>query len=175
MATETTRIRNYEGGDVFQIVRLFYETVRSVNRADYSEEQVRAWAPEIPDPEAWHARRADRRTLLAEGHGGVIGVGELEGDGHLDMLYSRKGAVGRGVGSLLYQAIEREAREQDRAHLHRGERHGPPVLRAAGLSRGAQADGRAAGSKPDELRDGEDLTPNQRRRGTGRPVGPGPV
>jgi putative acetyltransferase len=112
MAAETTRIRNYEGGDVFQIVRLFYETVRSVNRADYSEEQVRTWAPGIPDPETWHARMADRRTLVAEGHGGVIGFAELEEDGHLDMFYLRKDAVGRGVGSLLYQAIEREAREQ---------------------------------------------------------------
>jgi putative acetyltransferase len=112
MAAETTRIRYYEAGDALQIARLFYETVRSVNRADYSEEQLRAWAPEIPDPEVWHARMADRRTLVAEGGGEVVGFAELEEDGHLDMLYLRKDAVGRGVGSLLYRAIEREAREQ---------------------------------------------------------------
>ena len=52
MAAETTRIRYYEAEDALQIARLFYETVRSVNRADYSEEQVQAWAPEVPDPEA---------------------------------------------------------------------------------------------------------------------------
>ena len=110
MAAETTRIRNYEGGDVFQIVRLFYETVRSVNRADYSEEQVRTWAPGIPDPETWHARMADRRTLVAEEGGEVVGFAELEEDGHLDMLYVRGDSVGRGVGRRLYRAVEREAR-----------------------------------------------------------------
>jgi putative acetyltransferase len=112
MAAPTTSIRNYESGDALQIARLFYETVRSVNRADYSQEQVQAWAPEVPDPEAWHARMADRRTLVAEGGGEVIGFAELEEDGHLDMFYVRKDAVGRGVGSILYRAIEREAREQ---------------------------------------------------------------
>ena len=112
MVAPTTSIRYYEAGDALQIARLFYETVRSVNRADYSQEQVQAWAPEVPDPEAWHARMADRRTLVAESGGEVIGFAELEEDGHLDMFYVRKDAVGRGVGSILYRAIEREAREQ---------------------------------------------------------------
>ena len=37
----------------------------------------------------------------------------LEGDGHLDMLFVRANAVGRGVGRRLYEAVEREARGQD--------------------------------------------------------------
>ena len=110
MAAETTRIRYYEAGDALQIARLFYETVRSVNRAHYSEEQVQAWAPEAPDPEAWHARMADRLTFVAEGGGEVVGFAELEEDGHLGMLYVRKDAVGRGVGRRFYRAVEREAR-----------------------------------------------------------------
>jgi hypothetical protein len=58
-----TRIRAYQAGDASAIVRLFYETVRSVNRADYSDEQVRAWAPSVPDPNGWHARMAGRLIL----------------------------------------------------------------------------------------------------------------
>ena len=112
MAAETSRIRCYEDGDALQIVRLFYETVHSVNRADYSEEQVEAWAPQVPDPEAWHARMFARHTLVAKGGGEVVGFAELEKDGHLDMLYVHKDAVGRGIGSLLYRAVEREARER---------------------------------------------------------------
>ena len=110
MTTENTTIRDYDADDAPQIVRLFYETVCSVNRADYSEEQVRAWAPGVPDPEEWHARMADRRTLVAEEGGEVVGFAELEEDGHLDMLYVRGDSVGRGVGRRLYRAIEREAR-----------------------------------------------------------------
>src|SRR3712207_9461104 len=53
---------------------------------------------------------ADRRTLVAEEGGEVVGFAELEEDGHLDMLYVRGGSVGRGVGRRLYRAVEREAR-----------------------------------------------------------------
>jgi putative acetyltransferase len=107
--TETVRIRDYEAGDAPEVVRLFYETVRSVNRADYSDEQVRAWAPGVPDPDEWHARMVTRKTLVAEEDGQVVGFAELEEDGHLDMLYVRKDIVGRGVGKRLCQTAEREA------------------------------------------------------------------
>lgn len=111
-AVQNRGIRYYEAGDAPEIVRLFFETVRSVNRADYSDEQLEAWAPGVPDPEEWHARMAGRRTLVAEEGGEVVGFAELEYDGRLDMLYVRKDAVGRGVGRRLYEAVEREARGQ---------------------------------------------------------------
>ena len=91
------RIRDYEQVDAPAIARLFYETIRSVNRADYSEEQVEAWAPAIPDAGEWHERMAGRRTLVAAEGGEVVGFCELEEDGHLDMFYVRKEAVGRGA------------------------------------------------------------------------------
>ena len=107
--TEATRIRDYRAGDAPEIARLFYDTVRSVNRADYTAEQVEAWAPGVPDPDEWHARMNGRRTLVAEEGGEVVGFAELEDDGHLDMLYLRKDAVRRGVGRRLYRGVEREA------------------------------------------------------------------
>ncbi len=105
-----TVVRDYEPGDAGPICRLFYETVRTVNLGDYSSEQVRAWAPELPDPAAWHERMAGRHTLVADESGEVVGFAELEEDGHLDMLYCRRDAVGRGVGPLLYGAVEERAR-----------------------------------------------------------------
>ena len=113
MTAQTTRIRDYTAGDAPAIVRLFFDTVRSVNRADYSEEQVEAWAPSVPDPGEWHARMNSRMTLVAAEDGEVVGFAELEGDGHLDMLYVRGDVVGRGVGRRLYEAVEREALGKD--------------------------------------------------------------
>lgn len=113
MGAGATRIRDYEEVDAPGIARLFYETVRSVNRVDYSEEQVEAWAPSVPDPDEWHARMAGRKTLIAEEGGEVVGFSELEKDGHLDMFYLRKDAVGRGIGRLLYEATEQAARGWD--------------------------------------------------------------
>lgn len=102
-------VRDYRGNDAGEICRLFYETVHSVNLRDYSPEQVRAWAPALPDPEAWHGRMSGRHTLVAESGDEVVDFAELE-DGHLDMFYVRSNAVGRGVGSLLYAAVEERAR-----------------------------------------------------------------
>jgi len=104
-------VRDYEMEDAGPICRLFYETVRAVNLADYSPEQVQAWAPEVPDRGAWHGRMSGRHTLVAEDEDGVAGFAELEGDGHLDMLYCRRDMVGRGVGSRLYAAVEGRARD----------------------------------------------------------------
>lgn len=105
----TVRVRDYEERDAQEIVRLFYETVRSVNRADYSDEQIEAWASDVPDPQEWHARMGGRHTFVAEEGGQVAGFAELEDDGHLDMFYVRGDVVGRGVGWRLYRAVEREA------------------------------------------------------------------
>lgn len=102
-------IRDYERGDCSAITVLFYETVHSVNSKDYSGEQIRAWATEVPDAGAWHSRMVRRCTLVAEEDGHVIAFAELERDGHLDMLYCRKDAIGRGVGWHLYQAVEKRA------------------------------------------------------------------
>jgi putative acetyltransferase len=102
-------IRDYERRDASAITRLFYETVRSVNLQHYSEQQVRAWAPAVPDPQSWHLRMSQRCTLVAEENGQVIAFAELERDGHLDMFYCRKDVIRRGVGRTLYGAVESKA------------------------------------------------------------------
>jgi putative acetyltransferase len=112
VTSTTVTIRSYEAGDAPALARLFYETVHAVNRGDYSPEQLQAWAPEVPDSEAWHARMSGRCTLVAEKDDEAVGFAELERDGHLDMLYLRKDAVGRGVGSRLYLAVEQVARKR---------------------------------------------------------------
>ena len=105
-------IREYRAGDAAAIVRLFYDTVHAVNAADYTPEQREAWAPAVPDAAAWHDRMSNRCTLVALQYGLVIGFAELAADGHLDMLFCAKHAVGRGVGAGLYAALERRARGQ---------------------------------------------------------------
>jgi putative acetyltransferase len=102
-------IRAYRQDDAIAIVRLFYETVRTVNRRDYSAAQVEAWAPAIPDAAVWHRRMIERCTLVAEEDSALIAFAELEPSGHLDMFYCRADAVGRGVGGRLYEVLEARA------------------------------------------------------------------
>jgi putative acetyltransferase len=108
---KSVEIRDYRRGDADAITRLFYATVRNVNRRDYSEEQIIAWAKEVPDASLWHRRMAARCTLVADQDGVIIGFTELEHDGHLDMFYVQKDVIGRGVGRQLYAATEAKALE----------------------------------------------------------------
>ena len=103
-------IRDYRPDDAAAIVRLFYETIHTVNLADYTAAQADAWAPAVPDPDAWHRRMSRRRTLVAERDGEVIGFADIENDGHIDFLFCRHDVVRRGVGTALYRAIEEVAR-----------------------------------------------------------------
>jgi putative acetyltransferase len=104
-------IRDYCRNDASAITQLFYKTVHTVNVKDYSEKQVEAWVPKVPEVEAWHSRMIQRTTLVAEEGGQILAFAELESDGHLDMFYCRHDVVGRGVGRSLYQVIERRALE----------------------------------------------------------------
>lgn len=40
-------IRKFHGSDISQIVMLFYETVHFVNKKDYTQEQLDAWASSL--------------------------------------------------------------------------------------------------------------------------------
>jgi putative acetyltransferase len=110
-------IREYKRNDAPAITRLFYETIRCVNLQDYSEQQVRAWASAVPDPEIWHPRMSRCYTLVAEEDRQILAFAELERDGHLHMFYCRKDIVRRGVGHLLYRAVERQALELGLARI----------------------------------------------------------
>ena len=102
-------VRDYRRDDAEPVCRLFFGTVRSVNLGDYTGEQVRAWAPKVPEPANWHARMSGRHTFVAEENEEILGFAELEENGHLDMLYVRRDAGGRGIGTRLCDAAERRA------------------------------------------------------------------
>ena len=98
-------IRKYQNEDCGQILKLFYDTVHTVNRRDYSEEQVNAWAPGRPDASAWENSLREHYTLVAEDHGKIVGFGDVDG-GYLDRLYVHRDHQGEGVSSSLGRRLE---------------------------------------------------------------------
>jgi putative acetyltransferase len=111
---EGVRIRPYRPGDEHALADVFFASVREAGRDDYSEEQVRAWATERPHPSTFVDRAEDGRLLLvaADANDRVVAYADLESDGHIDHMYCLPPWIGRGVGSALYEAIEREARSR---------------------------------------------------------------
>ncbi len=111
-------IRPFDRLDTGQIVRLFRETVRSVNRRDYTENQVAAWAPDMIDHEVWLDRLLANQTVVAVDDGVIVGFAELEAAGRIHTLYVHKAHQRRGVASALLQELESRAKYRNLDHLH---------------------------------------------------------
>jgi putative acetyltransferase len=99
-------IRPYLPMDCGELTLLFYQTIHSVNRRDYSAEQCRAWAPAPPGIDAWNRSLLAHYTLVAEEDGTILGFGDITHDGYLDRLYVHKDHQGCGVATALCNQLE---------------------------------------------------------------------
>ena len=86
-------IRPYNIKDISALSALFFETVHAVNRRDYSEEQLFAWAPSRDCLLARAEEFAAQNCLVVEEDGRVVGFAGMNG-GHLDMLYVHRDEQG---------------------------------------------------------------------------------
>lgn len=101
------RIRRYEPDDLSQIITLFYDTVHTVNVADYSKEQLDAWADGAPDLDRWSRSLLEHHSLVAvESDDLIVGFGDIDGTGYLDRLYVHKDRQGLGIARALCDRLE---------------------------------------------------------------------
>lgn len=106
------RIRTYRPDDVEALVSLFYETVHTVNAADYTPQQLAAWAPESgrkEREEKWRHSLGQNASFIAELNGKIVGFSDLQKDGYLDRLYVHKDHQRQGIAAALLKRIEEEA------------------------------------------------------------------
>lgn len=104
-------IRNYRASDTPEMIELFYETVHTVCRSDYTEEQLDAWAPKNIEVAHWEKRFSLSFTLLAEENNQLLGFANLEANGNVDMFYVAANTQGKGVGKGLMNEIVKKAKE----------------------------------------------------------------
>ena len=98
-------LRRYRTSDCGRMAELFYETVHSVNAADYTKEQLDAWATGNVDLTAWDKSFLEHFTIVAEETGDdgkrIVGFGDIDSTGYLDRLYVRKDRQRRGIASAI--------------------------------------------------------------------------
>jgi putative acetyltransferase len=113
-------VRPFRPEDAPALAALFHAAVHGVARLHYSQAQVDAWAPAVPDSAQFLARAADGRLLLvvADEEDVPLAYGDLEADGHIDHLYCRPDRAGTGLTATLYAALEAAAREHGIGRLH---------------------------------------------------------
>lgn len=99
-------IREYSPADCKEVTELFYRTVHSVNAADYTGEQLDAWAPEQPDLEKWNQSLREHYSIVAIDGERITGFGDIDKTGYLDRLYVHRDYQRKGIASLICDQLE---------------------------------------------------------------------
>jgi putative acetyltransferase len=103
--------------DAVTVARLFRDTVRTVNRQDYSEAQIDAWAPYQVDLEHWRRVIENSHFLIAISGGMVVGFANLDGQDYVDQIFVHKDLLRRRIGTRLLDEVEREAKRRGAQRL----------------------------------------------------------
>jgi putative acetyltransferase len=107
--SDTPALRPFLPADTPVLAAIFAAAVEDLTGDDYSAAQQEAWAGIAEDEEKFSKRLAGALTLIATLQGSPVGFATLKGANHIDMLYVHPGAAGRGVGSMLCEALEKLA------------------------------------------------------------------
>ena len=105
-------LRRYQSADCESLAKLFYETVHQVNKRDYTEEQLSAWATGRVDLSAWDRSLSSHRSLIAIEGDHIVGFGDMDKTGYLDRLYVHKDYQGKGIASAICDALEKNAESE---------------------------------------------------------------
>jgi putative acetyltransferase len=110
-------LRRGRPDDALTIARLFRDTVHAVNRQDYSEAHLDAWAPYQIDLEHWRAVITSSYFMVATSGGMVVGFANLDGDDYVDQVFVHKDLLRKKIATKLIEEIEREAKRRGAARL----------------------------------------------------------
>lgn len=104
-------IRPYVSADAAGTLEVFLSAITETASADYSPEQVEAWAsPAERDPDTWSVAMLAREGFVADIGGTLAGFSDVGPTGYIDMLFVAPRFLRRGVASALVAEAERRAR-----------------------------------------------------------------
>lgn len=101
-------IRPYRSEDCPELAQLFYDTVHTVNAADYPPEQLDVWATGQVDLAGWDASFLAHHTLVAERDGMLVGFGDMDDTGYLDRLYVHRDFQRQGIAAAICSRLEED-------------------------------------------------------------------
>ena len=102
-------LRKYKSDDCLKLLKLFYDTVRTVNKKDYNDEQLSVWAPDNYIEEkynTWQKSLSENFTVIAEKNGDIVGFGDIEKNGYLNRSFVHKNYQSRRIASSIVKELE---------------------------------------------------------------------
>src|SRR3954452_13994702 len=108
-------IRDFRSSDSTSLWDVFFSAIHEVAAADYSAEQLDAWAPSWPDLTKWALRMEGIRPFIAEIDGRVVGYADVQPTGYIDHFFvsaapARRGALSPLMGRIHERAVQRRVR-----------------------------------------------------------------
>ena len=98
-------IRSYSHADAADTLAIFLAAVTETAAADYSPEQIQAWArPGARDLPTWHASMQERNSFVATVDGVSAGFSDVNSAGYIDMLFVAPRYQRQGVARQLSPA-----------------------------------------------------------------------
>ena len=111
----TVTVRPAESRDCNAAALVLQRSIREVCGPDYGNENalLEDWcANKTPEQVFEWIADPSLETLVAEGDGEVVGVGQLNASGELTLCYVRPDMQGSGVGSLMLSFLEKAATDR---------------------------------------------------------------
>jgi putative acetyltransferase len=110
-------LRPYLPADAPLLAEIFRASIEELTAEDYSESQQQAWASAADNEKEFAERLGRQLTLVGTLNGSPVGFISLEGKDQIDMLYVHPAACGQGIGTMLYEAVEKLAAARGAAKL----------------------------------------------------------
>jgi putative acetyltransferase len=102
---EMITIRHFENGDEAALWQVFFSAIHETASADYTPEQINAWAPEVVDFARWASRIWSISPFVAERDGEIVWYADVQSNGYIDHFFVSPALSRQGVGSLLMRKI----------------------------------------------------------------------
>lgn len=99
-------LRRYHPDDLFEMAKLFYDTVHTVNALDYTKEQLDVWATGNIDEKAWNRSFSEHYSVVAVTCSIIVGFGDIDDTGYLDRLYVHKDYQNKGIATAICNELE---------------------------------------------------------------------
>ena len=112
-----THIRRMNDGEFKIAINLITQTVHTVCSADYTKEELDAWAPSSFNTRAFVDAVLRSYNLFAIEDGIVVGFISIEKDGYINRLFTHKDYQRRGIATALMAEAEKWAKKNKLSEL----------------------------------------------------------
>jgi putative acetyltransferase len=128
-------MRKWRPQDLDATIETFRRSVHELAVADYSPEELQAWAPEEADHSEWERRMDTSQGWTFEINGKLGGFITTDKPGHIDLLYVHPDYQRMGVASALLELLVADAGSRGISALStEASRTARPFFEQAGFS-----------------------------------------